>query len=393
MASKCIGVDVNLFAGAGGFACGLIAAGFDPRFLYEIDTAAQKTLWRNNLLRSEAAARSSHKGDVCKVDWTKFPYPVRLLAAGVPCQPFSLAGNHRADKDGRNHFPELFRAIRILSPAAVVAENVQGLLRQSFRPYFKYILRAMGFPSLMPRPAEFWRKHNQRLKQHAKARGRQPEYDVYWALLNAADYGVAQLRKRVFIVATRRGAAAFEFPKPTHSRDALVRSQLSGEYWKERGLRRPSDIRARCRVREADELRAWVTVRDVVRSLPRSAQSEEEARQPGFVPNHWTIGGARSYAGHTGSDRDWPAKTIKAGVHGVPGGENTVRMGAKRVRYLTLREAACIQSFPVSHVFEGSRLHVTKQIGNAVPPILAEAVARSLMTALKEQAGVSKEQR
>jgi DNA (cytosine-5)-methyltransferase 1 len=383
MASELNGVDVNLFAGAGGFARGLIAAGFAPTYLYEIDATAQQTLRRNKLLVSEVDGWSDHKGDVCKVDWTKFPLPVRLLAAGVPCQPFSLAGNHRADKDGRNHFPELVRAIRILSPAAVIAENVQGLLRQGFRTYFDYILRAMGSPSLAPKSGELWRKHNQRLKQHANRRNHQPEYDVSWALLNAADYGVAQLRRRVFIVATKRGSAEFEFPKPTHSKDALIRSLLSGAYWRERDLRKPSDLETRFPILPAnDGLRAWVTVRDVIRALPRHAESEQEALENGSVANHWAIAGARTYAGHTGSDRDWPAKTIKAGVHGVPGGENTVRLGPKRVRYLTLREAACIQSFPVNHVFVGTRLHVTKQIGNAVPPILAEAVAKSLLTAL-----------
>jgi DNA (cytosine-5)-methyltransferase 1 len=94
--------------------------------------------------------------------------------------------------------------------------------------------------------------------------------------------------------------------------------------------------------------------------------------------NHWDITGARSYRGHTASKLDWPSKTIKAGVHGVPGGENTFVDDKGRFRYYTLREAARIQTFPDSHVFCGARADITRQIGNAVPCVLAEVIAKPL---------------
>ena len=94
--------------------------------------------------------------------------------------------------------------------------------------------------------------------------------------------------------------------------------------------------------------------------------------------NHWHIPGARTYPGHTGSSLDWPSKTIKAGVHGVPGGENTIVLDKDHVRYYTLRETARLQTFPDEHVFSGARLHVTRQIGNAVPRLLAKAVATNV---------------
>ena len=101
--------------------------------------------------------------------------------------------------------------------------------------------------------------------------------------------------------------------------------------------------------------------------------------------NHWRIPGARSYPGHSGSRMDWPAKTIKAGVHGVPGGENTIVEDNGAFRYFTLRETARIQTFPDTHFFEGARIHVTRQIGNAVPCDLAAAVGRPLFEFIERE--------
>ena len=96
--------------------------------------------------------------------------------------------------------------------------------------------------------------------------------------------------------------------------------------------------------------------------------------------NHWIIPGAREYLGHSGSTLDWPSKTIKAGVHGVPGGENTILDNDGVFRYYTLREAARIQTFPDQHFFKGARIHVTRQLGNAVPCLLAAKVATPLLS-------------
>jgi DNA (cytosine-5)-methyltransferase 1 len=101
--------------------------------------------------------------------------------------------------------------------------------------------------------------------------------------------------------------------------------------------------------------------------------------------NHWLINGARKYAGHAGSILDWPSKTIKAGVHGVPGGENTIVDDSGRFRYYTLREIARLQTFPDAHYFCGARMHITRQIGNAVPCLLAAAVARPLFDLLTKR--------
>lgn len=366
--------DINLFAGAGGMAIGLRNAGFRPKLFYETDPFAWRTLTRNGLARSAPPQWSEHQGDVRRVDWHDLQTPVRLLAAGVPCQPFSFAGKHLADRDGRNLFPELLRAVHVLRPAAVLVENVHGLLRKNFRAYFEYMIRALRTPSLHPKSRERWQEHDRRLFEHESSRGFTPEYNVVSMALNAADLGVPQVRRRVFVVATDSNLPAFVFPPSSHSRNALIRSQLVGDYWERRKLKKARGLKSRFpKVREDDGLAPWVTVRDAISGLPEPATSEECA-----VGNHWIIRGARRYPGHSGSRMDWPSKTIKAGVHGVPGGENTVLGNSGKIRYYTLREAACVQSFPRDYVFEGSRARVTRQIGNAVPPMLAEAVARAI---------------
>lgn len=368
-------IDINLFAGAGGLAVGLHGSGFSPLSLFENDEKACATLQFNTSSKLPTVQGSVFEQDVKQVDWRKFPRGVRLLAAGAPCQPFSLAGKHLASEDGRNLFPEVVRAVRQLRPVALIMENVRGLLREDFRAYFEYVLRQLECPSVRPRPSDLWKDHDKRIRRHQCSVGYVPEYRVGWRLLNAADYGVPQNRQRVFIVATKHGLPSYTFPEPTHSRAALMHSQQTGEYWKWHGMRRREVYSTNGRLPKADELsrKRWRTVRDAIADLPKPSEKQE-----GAWMNHWLIPGARAYAGHSGSEMDWPAKTVKAGVHGVPGGENALALEDGSVRYLTFRELARLQSFPDTHFFDGARIHVTRQIGNAVPPDLARAVAEPL---------------
>jgi DNA (cytosine-5)-methyltransferase 1 len=312
--------------------------------------------------------------DVRDIDWSRAKGPVRLIAGAAPCQPFSLGGAHLAEQDERNLFPEVLRAVRELRPAVVLLENVRGLLRAAFQPYFEYLLRQLECPSFAPRPGEPWQGHNDRLRRRQCSLGYAPEYHVSWRLFEAADFGVPQTRQRVFIVAIRDNLPPYRFPSPTHSRTALLCAQRSPEYWDRLGVRKPEVLPGNgLASTENDGGLPWVTVREALSGLPEPADGER-----GAWMNHWLISGARCYAGHTGSLLDWPSKTIKAGVHGVPGGENTVVLDSGEVRYYTLREAARLQSFADNHYFEGARMHVMRQIGNAVPCKLVEAVARPL---------------
>lgn len=104
-------------------------------------------------------------------------------------------------------------------------------------------------------------------------------------------------------------------------------------------------------------------------------------------PNHRFQPGARSYPGHTGSPLDEPAKTLKAGVHGVPGGENMLRRPDGGIRYFTVRESARLQTFPDDFSFHGSWSESMRQLGNAVPVTLAAIIAQSIASHLRGLAG------
>ena len=120
-------------------------------------------------------------------------------------------------------------------------------------------------------------------------------------------------------------------------------------------------------------LKPWRTTRDAIAGLPEPTVKGSETWH-----NHKLQEGARSYPGHTGSVLDLPAKTLKAGVHGVPGGENMIALPDGRVRYLTVRESARLQTFPDDFRFHGSWTETMRQLGNAVPVELAHVVAASV---------------
>lgn len=372
--------DVELFAGAGGLALGLAAAGIAAAHLYERNARACVTLTTNKAAGHGKRLGDINEVDVREVDWTALPRPARLLAAGPPCQPFSLAGSHAGNEDPRNEFPATLRAVRQLQPAVVLLENVHGLTRESFRPYLDYILRQLAFPSIAPASDdEKWTDHAARLALHARGvPEEEQEYAVRCGVLNAADYGVPQQRMRVVMIATKRGYPVVELPAPTHSRDALIHAQATGAYWEGHGIVRPDDYKVPKRgPAQAEDpehrLLPWRTVREALAGMGEPSDKEEGSN------HHWLVPGARLYRGHQGSVMDWPSKTIKAGVHGVAGGENIVHLDDGSFRYFTLREMARVQGFPDDYVFHGPRSRIIGQIGNAVPCGLAEALGRPLM--------------
>ena len=377
--------NLEIFAGAGGMTLGLQKAGFQFSHVFEIDPHTCETLRNNHSSNGGLLHGEVHEEDVSNLNWEEIRGSIRLLAAGAPCQPFSLAGRHLADKDERNMFPEVLRAIRSLRPQAVMLENVQGLARPSFRPYFEYILRQLEWPSVRPKKEEEWQRHDERISQHRAVARDDCEYHVTWALLEAADYGVAQNRRRVFIIATRADITGkFEFPQESNKKEALMLAQSNGEYWTNRRLKLPRNRQMKTISYDLEGLAsfdAWKTVRDAIATLPTPVANESKSDN-----NHWLIPGARLYRGHSGSRLDWPSKTIKAGVHGVPGGENIVLLDNGTHRYFTLRETARLQGFPDEFVFCGARLHVTRQIGNAVPVDLAEAIGQKLFHQMTESA-------
>lgn len=376
--------SLELFAGAGGLALGVALAGFDHEAVIEYDHEACETL-RLNLSQVRAMRGwPVIETDVRDFDYHPFAEDVNLLCGGPPCQPFSLGGKHRGQRDERNMFPEVFRALSEVRPQAVLLENVKGLLRPSFRPYFEYIIDRIRFPDHNPRSGESWREHHARLRGDSRRASRSEDlrYDVEYRLLNAADYGTPQRRERVIIVGFRSDLdVEWSWPRKTHSAAALEYCKtVESSYWAEHGLPVPK------RGARADSLslplapgeRRWKTVRDAISKYPPPRSSNPRTRPK----NHVGIPGARAYPGHTGSPLDEPAKTLKAGDHGVPGGENMLRNDDGSVRYFTVREAAALQGLPDSFEFPGTWTESMRQLGNAVPVGLARVLAKAIREAL-----------
>jgi DNA (cytosine-5)-methyltransferase 1 len=372
--------SIELFAGCGGLALGTSRAGFEHEAVIEWDPDACRTLRRN------AGSTSGHSGDwrIREADIKKYDFRqhegVNFIFGGPPCQPFSLGGKHRGMEDQRNMFPDAVRAIREIRPKAFIFENVKGLLRRNFLNYFNYIIHQLRFPELVRRGDEEWTDHLTRLeRRYMSSREDECSYRLVYRLLNAADYGVPQRRERVFIVGIRSDLGVeFSYPDPTHEEIALDYAKWgTGEYWERHRIpksKRPKPPFLPPSTFGIGLLRPWRTVRDAINDLPRISMGQTSSQ----IANHFYNSGARSYAGHTGSPYDEPAKTLKAGDHGVPGGENTLQMEDGAVRYFSVRECARIQTFPDEWVFEGSWTESMRQLGNAVPVDLGYVVARRL---------------
>lgn len=382
--------SLELFVGAGGLGIGVSQAGFETVAVMDWDRWACDTI-RENGARGLApfAEWTLHECDVRTFDFQTVAEPVDLVTGGPPCQPFSLGGLHRAFLDERDMFPEAVRAVRVLRPQAFVFENVKGLTRSKFASYLEYVRLQLRHPDLIAGDEEPWLDHLAKLEDHeTSGRVYGAEYNVVLRVLNAANYGVPQKRERVFIVGFRADAGIdWHFPSETHCLDALLWSQWrSGEYWDLHQIakrNRPEGGRARERAlrMEGGALKdPWVTVRDAICDLP---DPETRPSAASSYHDHRFQPGARSYPGHTGSPLDEPAKTLKAGVHGVPGGENMLRRPDGTIRYFTVRESARLQTFPDEMVFHGSWSETMRQLGNAVPVTLARVVAESVRNKLK----------
>ncbi|NEP56675.1 MAG: DNA cytosine methyltransferase [Symploca sp. SIO2G7] len=382
--------SVELFTGAGGLAIGISNAGFHHQAAIERDKNACFTI-RSNQQRGIQAVTDwpIFQANVTKFDFTTVQVEggIDLLAGGLPCQPFSQGGKHQGWDDSRDMFPQFFRAVRELKPKAILVENVKGLLRSAFSQYFEYIILQLTYPEILQKPGEDWVEHLSRLEQHhTVSHNNGLSYRVVFRNLNAADYGIPQKRNRVFIVGFRSDLSIeWSFPAPTHSQEAMLWEQwVTGDYWERHQVplsQRPEVPRKQCdRVYHLQSnlfpplTKPWRTVRDAIGDLPVPDGEENNS----LVLNHVLIPGARKYPGHTGSPLDEPAKTLKAGVHGVPGGENMLAFPTGEVRYFTVREAARLQTFPDEYFFPHCWTQTMRQLGNAVPVVFAEVLASSI---------------
>ena len=358
----------------GGLAKGLSASGFNHSKFVELNKHACSTLRMNfnKDLVFEGNVQDFKLNEIRNID---------LVAGGPPCQPFSLGGKHKAYDDNRDMFPYAINVIEKLQPKAFIFENVKGLLRGSFSKYFEYIILRLSFPDLAKKADQTWLEHLDALK---KAISCGLHYDVSYKLINSANYGIPQTRERVFIVGIRSDLnKVWTFPDETHSKELLVASQADGMYWNRHNTKADLNYMKRLRCQSepkqqslfSSSLKAWQTVRDAVSHLPDPLCEHD-------IDDHIYKGGARSYPGHTGSYHDLPAKTLKAGVHGVPGGENMVRYADGQIRYFTVHEAKLLQTFPSNFKVSGAWGEAMRQIGNAVPVDLASIIGKHLQNIL-----------
>lgn len=374
--------SLELFSGAGGLAKGIELAGATHKAFVEWNTDACKTLRINYL------PEVIFETDVRKFDFREFSN-IDLIAGGPPCQPFSIGGNHKGFEDDRDMFPFAIKSIKSLTPKAFIFENVKGLLRKSFSTYFHYIILQLTYPDIAKKNLSTWVEHLSELEKiHTKGIYDGVKYNVIFRLINAADFGVPQKRERVIIVGIRDDLnLSWNFPSPTHSEESLLWSKyVTEEYWNKNEIR-PSDEDLLILKSQKNKLtrkygmftppeKPWVTVRDSIKDLPDPRYNFEVHKE------HFFRDGARIYAGHTGSYIDEPAKTLKAGDHGVPGGENMIRFRDGSVRYFTILEAKRMQTFPDDYFIEGSWTEAMRQLGNAVPVQLGYIFGKSLIKKL-----------
>ncbi len=388
--------SIELFAGAGGLAMGASLAGFRSLAVVEWDRWACDTIRQNQqrgypLVQDWPLFEGDVRDWINQFDAVNLGGPLDLISAGPPCQPFSMGGKHRANLDARDMFPATLAVIRKLKPRAFIVENVKGLTRASFEDYFQYIQCQLEFPELTRAADESWADHYRRLqvfKTSCRFSGNGLSYRLIVALINAANYGIPQKRERVFMVGFRNDIdARWHFPAASHSLDALLYQQwVSQEYWERHGVAPssrppPPGLKGRSLglLRDLGLTPAhspWRTVRDALQGLP-----EPEA-DSGRILNHRPQAGARAYVGHTGSPIDLPAKTLKAGDHGVPGGENMLVRPDGSLRYFTVRESARLQTFPDGYALHGGWSEAMRQLGNAVPVQLGQVVAASVASHL-----------
>ncbi len=306
---------VEICAGAGGQALGLEQAGFSHEAAAEIDVDACETLRHNR-----GTAWKIIEGDVRDLDGRQFA-GVDLVAGGVPCPPFSIAGRQLGHEDERDLFPEAVRLIAEISPRAVLLENVRGLAAGRFDGYREQVsstLRGLG-------------------------------YHLWWQEVQASDHGVAQLRPRFVLVALRPPWAGwFRWPAPGPGAAPTVGDTLH-------------DLMA---------AHGW----------PGARAWRAGAQQ--IAPT--IVGGSKKHGGPdlgpTRARAAWRALGVDGlGIaDGPPGPDFPVSQLPK----LTVRMVARLQGFPDTWAFCGRKTAAYRQVGNAFPPPVARALGQAIRDAL-----------
>jgi len=315
---------VDLFCGAGGMSEGFRMAGYRILLGIEADKAAAET-YRNNNRNTKLIV-----GDIGLVSGTKILEELKgekvdVVIGGPPCQGFSQANTRRSADDPRNElYLEFVRIVKLLKPKFFVMENVRGFLNVKINN--KGIVAEIE--SLLD------------------------GYEVDGRVLTAADYGVAQLRRRAIIIG-RKDGDELPFPKVTHFRKGIIEEGKRGKRWKTvRSLLIPKD--------KADAKLFYS--KKLIKGFKRRERYNKKAK----VGFKWQF-----------LDLKKPSYTIPARYY-KDGANALVKYSDNEIRRLDAIECARIQSFPSYYIFSGGRVQMYRQVGNAVPPIMAKAIASGI---------------
>lgn len=328
---------LDLFAGAGGLSLGLEEAGMEVAAAAEWDTDALATYGRHH------PSADLLPGDVAQVNFKDFKGSARVVVGGPPCQPWSDGGKRLGHNDPRDGFPQFARAVREIEPDAFLIENVAGFTRRSMRDQFAVLIQTfedMGFA-------------------------------VTWKVLHAADFGVPQRRQRLFIVGIRSGT--FDWPNPTHG-------PSTSKPWRSAGdIVDPANP-----IGELNPSKVVYAKNPDLRPSPYDGLLFNGGGRP-IDPKNLA---PTMLASMGGNKTPWldslnivPAYHAHLMSGGVP--RSGIAPGARRI---TVGEAALLQTFPAGTTFAGGRSSQYRQVGNAVPPLLAREVGRAVIKALTRSA-------
>jgi DNA (cytosine-5)-methyltransferase 1 len=378
--------SVEICAGAGGQAVGLHDAGFNHLALVEWDPHAVETLKANvsgwpgwSKKRANALEPMDVKdfleSDVC-ARLELEPEDLDLLAGGVPCPPFSLAGKRLGEDDERDLFPAALKIVKALRPKAVMIENVRGILEppEVFIDYRKRILddlRDYGYA--VPEIEDHWLPEKQDIEMRS-----------VWRRLDARDFGVPQLRPRAILVAIRKdileeSGVEFVWPVRLKGGEVTVLDELD------------ESMKLRCRkfwnknYEGKPPARGERTGKDVYDTWRHNAEEAVKAGK-GVAPT--LVGGSKKHGGAdlgpTRAKRAWEDMGVNA--MGVANALKDCDPERDLFRpagpMLTVEQAAIIQGFPDGWNFQGQKTAKYRQVGNAFPPPVAEAVGRAIAAVL-----------
>jgi DNA (cytosine-5)-methyltransferase 1 len=310
-------ISFEICSGAGGQALGLEQAGFAHAALIEIDAHCCATLRANR--PQWPVFGGGKEGDVSQFDASPYRGQIDLLAGGIPCPPFSVAGKKLGELDERNLFPDTIRLVDEIRPRAVMVENVPGLLSSEFEQY------------------------RQRIKSRLKKLG----YETFWERLNASHFGVPQVRPRAVLVAIQRESAdKFQWPKPaatpaTTVAEAIVDLMAAG---------------------------GWKGTKQWAKFAQKLAPT--------------IVGGSKKHGGPdlgpTRAKQAW----AELGVNGHLIGNGPPQPEFRGAPTLTVQMVARLQGFPDDWQITGKKTNAYRQVGNAFPPPVARAVGEQIIKCL-----------